>query len=138
MRIAFIPLLAAAAVLSLAQELSVATAEAAANLAIPAQLNTTIRADKAHVGDLVRFKTIEPVLVGKGVIIPSNAHLYGHVLGAAPKQAQTPSWISVVVDRVEWKEHRLLLHAFISGQVIASRPQPSGAPGPLPQDSLYP
>src|SRR5215472_5873500 len=138
MRILFIPLLAVAAGLSTAQQPSVTTTGVPGNLSIPAQLNTTIRADKAHAGDLVRFKTIEPVLVSQGMTIPANAHLYGHVLGAAARQAQTPSWISVVVDRVEWKEHALALHAFISGQVKAPGGPPTGAPETTPGGTMYP
>ena len=125
MRTLFIPLVAAAAVLSAAQQPS-PVPDLPKGLSIPAQLDTTIRADKAHAGDVVRFKTLEPVLVSKGLIIPQNAKLFGHVLGAAAKQGQTPSWISVVVDRAEWKEHTFPLHAFIFGQIHASPPPETG------------
>ena len=120
MRTLFIPLLAAAAVLCSAQQPTPRVSDTPKGLSIPAQLDTTIRADKAHAGDLVRFKTLEPVLVSKGIIIPQNAKLFGHVLGAAAKQGEAPSWISVVVDRAEWKERTLPLHAFIFGQILAN------------------
>lgn len=119
MRTLFIPLVAAAAVLCTAQQPS-PVPDLPNGLSIPAELDTTIRADKAHAGDVVRFKTLEPILVSKGLIIPENAKLFGHVLGAAAKQGQTPSWISIVVDRAEWKEHTFPLHAFIFSQIHTS------------------
>jgi hypothetical protein len=122
MRILLVPLLAAAAFCLAAQQPSVPPAEALSQLYIPAQLNTTLKAEKAHVGDVVRFKTIEAVLLGKGVIMPANTKLYGRVLGAAARQEKEkkPSWISVVIERAEWKEHTVALRAFISSQVAAS------------------
>ncbi len=127
MRILLLPLLAAAVVSWAQQQPATGPIEAPSNLSIPVQLDTTIKADKAHAGDVVRFNTIEAVLVSKGVVMPQHAKLYGHVLGAAPKQGQTPSWISVVVERAEWKEHALPLHAFISGQVYPDEYSPNGA-----------
>ncbi len=126
MRILFLPLLAAAATLVSAQQPSTAPVNVAGNLSIPAQLNTTIKADKAHAGDVVHFKTVEAVLVSKGLVMPANTRLYGRVLGAAPRQGQTPSWISVVVDRAEWKEHTLPLHAFIFGRISSLVPIETG------------
>ena len=105
--------------------------DSSSDFSIPGQLNTTLRADNAHAGDVVRFKTIEPVLVSKGLIIPQNTQLLGHVLGAAPKQGQAPSWISVVVDprRMEGT-HFSTLHAFLFGQILASPgPQTGEADG---------
>jgi len=136
-RILFLPLLAAVAVSLAAQQPAIPATIVPGNLSIPAELDTTLRADKAHVGDVVKFKTIEAVLVAKGVIMPANTKLYGRVLGASPRQEQKPSWISVVIDRAEWKQHSLALRAFISGQVFPSantfsqRPEEE-APNPVP------
>lgn len=118
-----LPLLAVVAALAAAQQPS--TVGNTGNFTIPAQLETTVRADKAHVGDAVHFKTIQAVLVGQGLVMPENTQLYGHVLGAAPLKGDKASWVAVVVDRAEWKEHSVPLRAFIAGQITApiSRPQ---------------
>ena len=121
MRILLLPLLAATAVCCVAEQPTL-NIEIPPNLSIPAQLKTTIKAEKAKAGDVVHFSTIEAVLVSKGVIMPANTKLYGRVLGAAPKQGEAPSYISVVVERAEWKQHSIPLHAFILSQVAASVP----------------
>lgn len=120
MRILLFPLLAAVSLS--AQQPPASEILAPANLSIPAELNTPLKADRAHAGDIVLFKTLEAVLVGKGLVMPAKTKLYGHVLGAAPRQGQTPSWISVVIERAEWKEHILPLHAFISGHISSFLP----------------
>ena len=98
-------------------------------MTIPAQLSKTIRTDKTHVGDKVEFKTVEPVLIGKGVIMPIDTKLHGRVLGAASRQADKPSWLVVLVDNAEWKNHSLPLHAFIVS-LINRNDQPSASSDP--------
>jgi len=98
------------------------------SLMIPAQLSRTVRADKAHPGDPVEFRTLEAVLVGKSVVMPADTHLFGRVLGAGPKQDNKNSWLAVVVERAEWKEHNLPLRAFIAAQItVKARSNPSMA-----------
>jgi hypothetical protein len=86
-------------------------------LSIPAQLAHTVRADKVHPGDPVEFKTISAVLIGKGLVMPADAHLYGRVLSVGQKQDNKNSYLAVVVERAEWREHSLPLRAFISAQI---------------------
>jgi hypothetical protein len=117
-----LPLLAAVAAVAAAQQPSIPGN--AGNFSIPAQLETTVRAEKAHPGDVVHFKTIQAVLVGQGLVMPENTQLYGHVLGAAPLKGDKASWVSVMVDRAEWKEHRLPLRAFIAGQITSPVDKP--------------
>jgi hypothetical protein len=92
---------------------------------IPAQLAHTVRADKAHPGDRVQFKTIEAVLVGNGLVMPANTALIGRVLAAAPKRNNSNSYLAVVVERAEWKDHSLPLHAFVAAQITV---KPKNAP----------
>jgi hypothetical protein len=86
-------------------------------VSIPAQLTTTIRADKVHRGDPVEFRTVEAVLVGNGVVMPKNTKLAGRVVGAAPRLGEKPSWLVLLVERAEWKNESVPLHAFIASQL---------------------
>jgi len=92
-------------------------------LMIPAQLSRTVRADKAHAGDPVEFRTLEAVLVERSLVMPADTHLFGRVLGAGPKQDNKNSWLAVVVERAEWKEHKLPLRAFIAAQITLKGPK---------------
>ncbi len=104
-------------------------------LSIPAQLSKTIRADKAHAGDPVELKTLEAVLVSNGLVMPANASLHGRVLDARPRQDGKNSWLVVVVDRAQWKEHSLPLHAFISAQIAISQQNNQTADAGIPNNT---
>lgn len=99
------------------QQTAVGNPAFSSKLTIPAQVSKTVRADKVHVGDIVEFRTIQAVLVGNGVVIPANSALFGRVLGAGAKQNNRNSYLAVVVERAEWKDHTVPLHAFISAQI---------------------
>jgi hypothetical protein len=100
-----------------AQQPDVPRSNLSGKLSIPAQLAHTVRADKVHPGDPVEFKTISAVLIGKGLVMPADAHLYGRVLSVGQKQDNKNSYLAVVVERAEWREHSLPLRAFISAQI---------------------
>ncbi len=87
------------------------------SLSIPAELTKTIRADKAHRGDPVEFTTVEPVLIAPKLVMPPQSKLFGRVVGAAPRQGDKPSWIVLLVEKAEWKQYSLPLHAFITSQI---------------------
>ena len=76
-----------------------------------------MRADKAHRGDPVEFTTLEAILVGPKLVMPPQSKLLGRVVGAAPRQGDKPSWLVLLVERAEWKQHSVPLHAFISSQI---------------------
>ena len=98
----------------------------AAYLTIPAELTKTVRADKAHRGDPVEFTTLEAVLVGPRQVMPPQTKLFGRIVGAAPRQGDKPSWLVLLVERAEWKQHSVLLHAFISSQItLVPAPNPN-------------
>ncbi len=88
-------------------------------VSIPAELTTTVRAERAHRGDPVEFRTLEPVLIN-GLVMPANAKLLGRIVGAAPQQDTKPSWLVLLVERAVWKAQNIPLHAFISGQITIS------------------
>jgi hypothetical protein len=129
MRTACIPLLMMAALLAQAQSDSLVT-KPADEVSIPAELTRTVRADKAHRGDPVEFTTLQAVLVGPNLVMPPQTKLFGRIVGAAPRQGDKPSWLVLLVERAEWKQHILPLHAFISSQITlvpASNPNTSSA-----------
>ncbi len=95
----------------------------AGKISIPVQLLKTVRADRAHPGDQVEFRTLEAVLVGKDLVMPADSALYGRVVSANPKQNDKNSWLVVVVERAKWKEHTLPLHAFVSAQIALTEPK---------------
>ncbi|HEY4960159.1 MAG TPA: hypothetical protein VFC15_13515 [Candidatus Limnocylindrales bacterium] len=88
-----------------------------AGLSIPAELTTTVRAENAHRGDSVEFRTLEAVLIANGLVIPKNAKLLGRIVGAASREGDKPSWLVLLVERAEWKQQTVPLHAFIARQI---------------------
>jgi hypothetical protein len=105
-----------AALLAQAQSDSLVT-KPADEVSIPAELARTVRADKAHRGDPVEFTTLGAVLVGPNLVMPPQSKLFGRIVGAAPRQGDKPSWLVLLVERAEWKQHIVPLHAFISSQI---------------------
>jgi hypothetical protein len=89
-------------------------------VSIPAELKTTVKAENAHRGDPVEFRTLEAQLVANGVVMPANAKLTGRIVGAAPQQGDKPSWLVLLVERAEWKQASIPLHAFITRQIAIS------------------
>jgi hypothetical protein len=87
------------------------------NLSIPAQLNKTIDTNKCKPGDVVEMRTLEPVLIGNGLVMPENAKLHGKIAGAASRQNDKPSWVLLVVQSAEWKDHSIRLRAFVTSQI---------------------
>jgi hypothetical protein len=105
----------------------------AADLSIPAELTKTVRADKAHRGDPVEFTTLEAVLIGQKVVMPAQTKLLGRIVGAAPRQGNKPSWLVLLVEKAEWKQHSVPLHAFISSQItLLPPPNPNTVPADAP------
>jgi len=121
MRSVFTTLFGCIALLAVAQQTAPGPSPFSGKLSIPAQLSKTVRADKVHAGDVVEFRSLEAVLAGNGVVIPANCTLYGRVLSAAAKQNNRNSYLAVVVERAEWKDHTLPLHAFISAQITVTQ-----------------
>lgn len=89
-------------------------------VSIPAELTTTVRAERARRGDPVEFRTLEAVLISNGLVMPANTKLSGRIVGAAPRQGDKPSWLVLLVERGEWKKQSVPLHAYISAQMTIS------------------
>ena len=97
------------------------TAYPVGGVSIPAELISTIRAERVHRGDPVEFRTLEPVLISKGLVMPAHTKLTGRVVRAAPRQEGKPSWLVLLVEHGEWKNQSVPLHAFIAAQITVSR-----------------
>ena len=87
------------------------------NLSIPARLSKTLDTNKCKAGDTVEMRTAEPVLVSNGLVMPENAKLHGTVVGAASRQNDKPSWMVLLMESAEWKDHNIPLHAFVTAQI---------------------
>lgn len=90
-------------------------------ISIPAELTTTVRAEKVHRGDQVAFRTLQAVLMTDGLVMPAHAKLTGRIVGAEPLQGDKPSWLVLLVERADWKDRTIPLHAFIAAQLSISR-----------------
>ena len=110
-----------------AQQPDASTSVSVGKVAIPVELSTTIRADKAQRGDPIAFRSLEAVLLSNGVVMPANTKLTGRVVGAAPRNGDKPSWVVLLAESAEWKQQRVHLHAFIAAQIDTSRPAGSKA-----------
>lgn len=117
MRTWTLPLLALLSSLSVAAQESAIPSETLKldGLTIPVELTKSIKADKVHPGDPVQFKMAEAILAGNGVVLPAKAKLYGRVLAAGGRIGGNASFLSLLVERVEWTGHVLRLHAFVTG-----------------------
>lgn len=109
-----------AACLAAAQQPAATGAGLSARLSIPVEVVHSLRADKVHAGDPVEFRTLMAVLVSKELVMPGGTHLYGRVLAAGPKEENKNSYLGVVVERAEWKDHIVVLHAFIAAQLAVT------------------
>jgi hypothetical protein len=97
------------------------------DLYIPTVLQKTVKVEKIHPGDEIRFGSVEAVLLRDGIVIPAGAHLYGHVMASELLEVSSESRLSIEVDRAEWGHSKVTLHAFISGiglrrQVVSEQP----------------
>lgn len=87
----------------------------AGDLYIPAVLDKSVHSERAHIGDEVRLDVVEAILAGYGVVIPTGTHLYGHIVDTEPLKPSSESRLGIEVDRAEWRDTELPLHAFVSG-----------------------
>ncbi len=87
------------------------------NLSIPAKLNKTIDTKKCKAGDVIELRTLEPVLISNGLVMPEHTKLHAKILGSASRKDEKPSWVLLVVQNAEWKDHNVPLRAFITSQI---------------------
>jgi hypothetical protein len=122
MRVLVSILFSVVAVFAQDPQASAPDAQAPDKLSIPVQLSRTIDTKKCKTGDLVEMRTLEPVLIANGLVMPENAKLRGRVLGAASRQNDQPSWVVLVLERAKWKHHTVPLHAFVASRITLRAP----------------
>jgi hypothetical protein len=117
MRLLLIVLVSAIGVFAVDPPATAPATQGPDNLSIPAQLSKTIDTKKCKAGDTVELKTLEPVLVSNGLVMPEHTKLHGKIVGAASRNNDKPSWVLLMVDRAEWKDHTVPLRAFVTSQI---------------------
>jgi hypothetical protein len=86
----------------------------------PVELRRTIHTNSAKVGDPVEFRTIEPVLVGRGIVVPNNASLLGEIEEVQPRSASSPeSSICIRVRTLRWNDKVIPVNAVVTGVFFA-------------------
>lgn len=82
---------------------------------IPAELTRKIDTQTARVGDAVLFRTVRKTTVGT-TVIPLGAKLTGRIVAVKTLTDQRqPSELSFVIDRADWKDATMPLHAVVVG-----------------------
>jgi hypothetical protein len=125
MRILLLVLCSAIAVFAEEPTAAVSSSQVPDNLSIPVRLSKTVDTKKCKAGDAVEMRTLEPVLISNGLVMPENAKLHGKVVASAPRQNDKPSWLLLVVQRAEWKGHEVPLRAFITSQITVKAKLPA-------------
>ncbi len=100
----------------------------------PVALRQTVRASRSKVGSAVEFRTLEPILIGNGIVVPENATLLGEVAFVRSDPFATPpSWIRIVVSGLRWKTGTASLNCIVDS-VYYARSTYFGGPysGPRP------
>jgi hypothetical protein len=85
-----------------------------ADTRFPVELHQTVRASHAKVGDPVEFRTIEPTLIGNGVVVPEGAELLGEVAFVRSDRTETPPfWVRLRVYALRWDTGRARINAVV-------------------------
>jgi hypothetical protein len=86
----------------------------------PVELRHTIHGNSAKVGDPVEFRTIQPVLIGNGVVIPANTLLSGAVEEVQTRSSgPAESFLSIRVHTLRWENNEIPLNAVVSSVYYA-------------------
>ena len=86
----------------------------------PVELRRTIHTKSAKLGDPVEFRTIEAVLIGSGIVVPSNALLVGEVEDVKPRApSSSESSVSIRVHTLRWDNNEIPLNAVVSSVFFA-------------------
>ncbi len=81
----------------------------------PVRLYKTIDAAHVQPGDPVEFRTVEPILLGQGVIVPDNSALIGEVVSSSPGDAAHPhSTMQIRLYTLRWNSGEAHLNAIVT------------------------
>ncbi|ADW71180.1 hypothetical protein [Granulicella tundricola] len=105
---------------------------------IPIAFSKTVDANKAHVGDIVLARTMQPIQRANGEIIPAGAKVTGHVTAAnafafnrTPYAIQTASTLAVHFDLISTASTSYPLNVYVRAMADpinswdARKPKPS-------------
>lgn len=91
-------------------------------------INREVTSATAGAGNEVHLKLVQDVKDSSGgVLVPKNASLRAHVVGARAYTKNLDARLSIVVDRAEWDSHFAILNA-----IMSAVPRYAGAQHPTP------
>jgi len=80
----------------------------------PVELRDTIKSRSAKVGDKVKFRLNEAVLIGNNIVVPDGSKLTGTIETVQNDSADEPhSLVSIRVGLLEWKNGKARLNAVV-------------------------
>lgn len=80
----------------------------------PVELNDTIKTKSAKVGDRVRFRLNEAVLIGNNVVVPEGAKIFGTIVAVQHDASDEPrSAVRIRINNLEWKKGTARLNAVV-------------------------
>jgi hypothetical protein len=81
---------------------------------LPVELTNTIKSHSAKVGDKVKFRLNEAVLIGNNIVVPEGAKIFGVVEAVRDNSDDQPhSLVRIRIDRLEWKKGSARLNAVV-------------------------
>jgi hypothetical protein len=80
----------------------------------PVELRDTVKSKSAKVGDKIRFRLNEAVLIGNNIVVPEGAKITG-IIDAVQNDGseEARSAIKIRIDGLEWKKGRARLNAVV-------------------------
>lgn len=80
----------------------------------PVELRDTIKSKSAKVGDKIKFRLNEAVLIGNNVVVPEGAKISGTIDAVQNEGAEEPrSAIRIRIHSLEWKKGTAQLNAVV-------------------------
>jgi hypothetical protein len=80
----------------------------------PVELKDTIKSKSAKVGDKIKFRLSEPVLIGNNIVVPEGAKITGTVDAVQNDGPEEPrSTIRIRIHGLEWKKGSARLNAVV-------------------------
>lgn len=99
---------------------------------LPVQLNSTVKSNKARVGEKITGEIMQGVPLPGGARIPHGAKVVGHVVAARPASTTSKAEISIRFDTVTTKKEQLRitthLRAIASMMAVSEAQVPESGP----------
>lgn len=92
------------------------------------QLDSTVKASRLHVGDVVEATLYAPVISHGAVVVPSRARIIGHVLVSETKKKAASTRLLIRFDEARWQHGSRPLNAFVARQLVLKRSVTAATP----------